>query len=102
MKANDVQAKVQMDAYLQHIQQGQFRHDQGRPEAAQQDKGGDRVELSPGSRILQEVKAAPEPSSPERDQRVEQLRANVEEGNFSTNPVQVANAMMNDLIRDLG
>jgi len=101
MKVSDLNNKVQLDAYLNQTQTVQNQQ-QNNVQASTQSNQSDKVELSAGSRLLQGVKSAMETQEPDRAERIQALKQQVEQGTYGVNFVQVANSMMTDLLKDLG
>ena len=62
----------------------------------------DRVELSAGPRLLQKVETAMAVEDPERSARINFLKEQVQNGTYQLDAEKVAQAMMTDLIKDLG
>ncbi len=110
MKASEIAQNTQMNAYIQQIanpqrpaspQQGQdqLQAQAGPVEAASR---RDRVDISPQSRMASEAVNATQVQEQERAQKVQALKEQVQNGTYEVNPVKVADAMMRDLIKNLG
>lgn len=62
----------------------------------------DRVELSNSSRTLQRIHETSVVTEPERAQRIEEIRARIQEGRYEADPGKIAVGMMQDLLKNLG
>lgn len=106
MKINDTHQKL-LEAYLNqvHAVQGQQAQQvQHERNASQQQatQSTDKVDLSSGSRLMQQVNKAMYVKEPERTAYVNALRDQIQQGTYQVNAEKVADKMMTDLIKDLG
>lgn len=101
MKINDSQQKL-LEAYLNQAQavQGQVQNQQNVPQ--QQPQATDKVDLSSGSRLMQQVNNAMNVEQPDRAARIEAIRQQVQQGTYQVDAGRVADKMMADLLKDLG
>ncbi len=112
MKASEIAQNTQMNAYIQQIpntqkatvpQQGAAQgQEQGQAVQTQVVQRRDTVQLSPQSRMAREVVASNQVQQEERSQKVQALKEQVQNGTYQVNPIKVADAMMKDLIKNLG
>ncbi len=110
MKIDYSSQKVQMDAYLkntaQTTKQVQSQQDQEGGNAAgrtgQAVVRHDRVELSSGSRLLQKVNSAMRVEDPDRAEKINMIKQQVQNGTYEVKPEKVAESMLNDMIKNLG
>ena len=107
MKINDTQQKL-LEAYVNQTQviQGQQAQNQQnvqrQPQPQAQVQATDKVDLSSGSRLMQQVNSAMNAPQPERTARVDALKQQVQQGGYQMDTGRVADRMMVDLIKELG
>ena len=104
MKINDAHQKL-LEAYLNQAQAAQGPAQAQGQQAAQQGAGApkaDKVDLSSGSKLLQQVNEAMRAEEPGRAERVQAIGREVQAGTYQVRPEQVANRMLTDLIKDMG
>jgi negative regulator of flagellin synthesis FlgM len=100
MKINDQQKLLELYAQTQATQnQQQNRAAEAGSQAPAQ---GDRVQISNGSKFLQKVNEAMKAEDPQRAERLQMIKEQVQNGTYEVDPEKVANAMMKDLLKDLG
>jgi len=94
---------VQLDAYVKAAAQGK-QTGQAKNKNPQQQVAvrGDKVDISHGSKLLNKVNQAMKAEEPQRAAKVQQIKEQVQSGNYKVQPDKVANAMLSDLIKDLG
>lgn len=105
MKVSDLNQKNQIDPYLNQVQGAQAvqRQRETQPQAMNdQTRTQDRVEISARSRTLQKASDINAASGPERTQKVQKIADQVQANTYKINPINIAGAMMKDLIKDLG
>ncbi len=102
MKINDTHQKL-LESYLNQAQavQGQ-QQVQNQQDVQQQPQSSDKVDLSSGSRLMQQVNSAMNVSQPDRAAKVEALKQQVQQGTYQVDEGRVADKMMADLLKDLG
>ncbi len=102
MKINDTHQKL-LESYLNQAQavQGQ-QQVQNQQDVQQQPQSSDKVDLSSGSRLMQQVNSAMNVSQPDRTAKVEALKQQVQQGTYQVDEGRVADKMMADLLKDLG
>ncbi len=99
MKINDQQKLLEAYAQSQTAQNNKQPQD---VQSVQQEPATDRVEISNGSKFLIKVNEAMKADDPERATRMQMIKEQVQNGSYKVDPEKVANAMMKDLIKDLG
>ncbi len=102
MKINDTHQKL-LESYLNQAQavQGQ-QQVQNQQDVQQQPQSSDKVDLSSGSRLMQQVNSAMNVSQPDRAAKIEALKQQVQQGTYQVDEGRVADKMMADLLKDLG
>ena len=100
MKINDTQQKL-LEAYLNQAQavQGQVQNQQN---LQQQPQLADKVDLSSGSRLMQQINKAMNVEQSDRAEMVDALKQQVQEGTYKVDTGHVADKMMTDLLKNLG
>ncbi len=103
MKIQDMNQRIQMDAYVKAAQ-GQQQQNQVKGQSAQQQSSmkGDRVDISQGSKLLNKVNGSMSTNDPERAAKVQALKDQVQNGTYKAQPDKIANAMLNDMLKNLG
>lgn len=112
MKVSELNQKnyeiyAQQSAYLQQSNQTNQSSNQSnqteQDNSAQQVQPSDRVELSTGSRLLQRVNEAGSINETQRSEKVQEIKNQIEAGTYqAASPVQLAEAMVKDLIQEIG
>ena len=94
---------VQLDAYVKAAAQGK-QTGKTRDQNPQQQVAvrGDKVDISHGSKLLNKVNQTMKTEEPERAAKVQEIKEQVQNGNYKVEPDKIANAMLSDLIKDLG
>ncbi len=102
MKINDTHQKL-LESYLNQAQavQGQ-QQVQNQQDVQQQPQSSDKVDLSAGSRLMQQVNSAMNVTQPDRAAKIEALKQQVQQGTYQVDEGRVADKMMADLLKDLG
>ncbi len=94
---------VQLDAYVkaatQGKQPGQARGQNSKQQIAVR---GDKVDISHGSKLLNKVNQTIKAEEPERAAKIQKIKEQVQNGTYKVEPEKIANAMLSDLIKDLG
>jgi len=94
---------VQLDAYVKAAAQGkQTGQTRGQNTQQQVAVRGDKVDISHGSKLLNKVNQTMKTEEPERAAKVQEIKEQVQNGNYRVEPDKIANAMLSDLIKDLG
>ncbi len=62
----------------------------------------DTVELSSQSKLLNKVSDTMKTHEPQRAEKIEMIKEQVQNGTYNVDAEKVANAMLKDLIKDLG
>jgi len=62
----------------------------------------DTVELSSQSKLLNKVSDTMKTHEPQRAEKIEMIKEQVQNGTYEVDAEKVANAMLKDLIKDLG
>lgn len=111
MKALDPTQRSLMDSYLTKISVQKPVSELSKTAEPQEyrsesqgsiSRSQDRVELSNSSRTLQKIHETPVVTEPERAQRIEEIRARIQEGRYEVDPEKIAVGMMLDLLKNLG
>ncbi|NDY42237.1 flagellar biosynthesis anti-sigma factor FlgM [Dissulfurirhabdus thermomarina] len=100
MKIEDLTQRLQIDAYVNNVEGPQQNRQQDVQQ--RQDAAPDRVEFSTGSRLMQRVADVMKVEEPGRAEMVEALKQQVQQGTYAAEPGGVADAMMRDLLKELG
>ncbi len=95
---------VQLDAYVKAAAQGKQTGQTRDQNPKQQNIAlrGDRVDISHGSKLLNKVNQTMKINEPERAAKVEKIKEQIQNGTYNVEPEKIANAMLSDLIKDLG
>ncbi len=101
MKINDQQKLLELYAQTQATQ-NQQQQNRAAETGTQAPAQGDRVQISKGSKFLQKVNEAMKAEDPQRAERLQMIKEQVQNGTYEVDPEKVANAMMKDLLKDLG
>ncbi len=111
MKVPETIQHPQVNAYLQQVvapQRGEMEAQEAQAPGQAAGHGNvaparrDVVEISPESRLAQEAENVGQAQEQARTQKVQALKEQVQNGTYEVNPVKVADAMMRDLIKNLG
>ncbi len=103
MKIGDQGNGLQIEKYLntQAVAEKQAQQDVTKTEK----KGAvetDTVQISSQSKLLNKVSDTMKAQEPQRAEKLEMIKERVQSGNYKVDAEKVANAMMKDLIKDLG
>ena len=105
MKVGDQNHSLQIEKYLhshnvnnsqQQVQQSDNR------QSTVDIKKTDTVELSGRSKLMNKVTKSMNAQEPERAERLQMIKEQVQGGTYKVDAEKVANAMLKDLIKDLG
>ncbi|MGQ9812650.1 MAG: flagellar biosynthesis anti-sigma factor FlgM [Dissulfurimicrobium sp.] len=105
MKVSDLNQKTKIDPYLNQAQRAQTiqRQRETQPQAINdQTRTQDRLDISARSRMLQKASDVNAASGAERNQKVQEITSQIQTNTYNINSAKVAEAMMKDLIKDLG
>ncbi len=104
MKIGDQSQNLQIEKYLNT--QGVNNQQNRQAENAQQQNASqvktDTVHLSSRSRLLNKVQNTSSSQEPQRAERLQMIKEQVQNGTYKVDAEKVANAMLKDLIKDLG
>jgi flagellar biosynthesis anti-sigma factor FlgM len=100
MKVTQNNSPIQMDAYLKQIQQQrQQQQDVQQPHTAF--KGtADKVHLSSRAKEIQKTVLAPDQTEDVRDEKVRQVKMDIEKGTYQVNAARVATDMLKEAFED--
>ncbi len=103
MKIGDQGNGLQIEKYLntQAVTEKQAQQDVTKPEKKAAVET-DTVQISSQSKLLNKVSDTMKAQEPQRAEKLEMIRQQVQSGNYKVDAEKVANAMMKDLIKDLG
>ncbi len=105
MKIGDQSQNLQIEKYLntQGVNNQQNKQtDASQQQAASQVKKTDTVQISSRSRLLNKVQSSANSQEPQRTERLQMIKEQVQNGTYKVDAEKVANAMLKDLIKDLG
>ena len=104
MKIGDQSQNLQIEKYLNT--QGVNNHQNKQPENSQQQAAAqiktDTVQLSSRSKLLNKVQSSASSQEMQRAERLQMIKEQVQNGTYEVDAEKVANAMLKDLIKDLG
>ena len=103
MKIGDQGQGLQIEKYLntQAVNEKQQQQKELQLEQKNQIKT-DTVELSSRSKLLNKVSDTMRASEPQRAEKLQMIKEQVQNGTYKIDEEKVANAMLKDLIKDLG
>ncbi len=104
MKIGDQSQGLQIEKYLNTQAVGdkqQLQQDVGKVNQSSAVKT-DTVELSSQSKLLNKVTDTMKAQEPQRAEKLQMIKEKVQNGTYQVDPEKVANAMLKDLIKDLG
>jgi flagellar biosynthesis anti-sigma factor FlgM len=96
MKVSQNNSPIQMDAYLKQIQQNRMRQQEIASEDAALRSVGDKVQLSSRAKEMQQSATGLARSEGMRDEKVRQVKMDVEKGTYKVNSGQVATDMLKE------
>ncbi len=104
MKIGDQTQNLQIEKYLNT--QGVNNQQNRQAENAQQQNTAqvktDTVQISSRSRLMNRVQNTAGSQEPQRTERLQMIKEQVQNGTYKVDAEKVANAMLKDLIKDLG
>ncbi len=104
MKIGDQTQNLQIEKYLNT--QGVNNQQNRQAENAQQQNTTqvktDTVQISSRSRLMNKVQNTAGSQEPQRTERLQMIKEQVQNGTYKVDAEKVANAMLKDLIKDLG
>jgi negative regulator of flagellin synthesis FlgM len=96
MKVTQNNSPIQMDAYLKQIQQ-QRQQQQDVQQSNTASKGTvDKVHLSSQAKEIQKATLAPDQTEAVRDEKVRQVKMDIEKGTYQVNAARVATDMLKE------
>lgn len=97
MKVTQNNSAIQMDAYLKQIQQQRQQAQQDVKEAGTAQKGTvDKVQLSSQAKAIQQSALSLGQTEDVRDEKVRQVKMDIEKGTYRVNASQVATDMLRE------
>jgi negative regulator of flagellin synthesis FlgM len=96
MKVSQNNSPIQMDAYLKQIQQNRVRPQENESAAAAQTGTSDKVQLSRRAKEIQQTAHALGQAEDLREDKVRQVKMEVENGTYKVNAGQVATDMLRE------
>lgn len=96
MKVSQNNSPIQLDAYLKQIQQNRMRHQEMEAAAAAQGGVGDRVQLSSRAKEMQQAVNGMTQTEGMRDEKVRQVKMDIDLGTYKVNSGQVAMDMLKE------
>ena len=104
MKIGDQSQNLQIEKYLntQGVNNQQNKQAETTQQQAASQMKTDTVQLSRGSRLLNKVHGNVNSQEPQRAERLQMIKEQVQNGTYKVDAEKVASAMLKDLIKDLG
>lgn len=99
MKVSDQNAPIQLDAYIRQAQQKK-QPDDVKASAAQKPGAADKVELSEQAKQIQQATQSVNSGSDVREDKVQEIKMEVEKGTYKVSGARVASAMLNETIEN--
>jgi negative regulator of flagellin synthesis FlgM len=99
MKISDQNAPIQLDAYIRQAQQKR-QPDEAKASAVQRPGTSDKVELSEQGKQIQQATQSVNNESEVREDKVRQIKMDVEKGIYKVSGAQVATDMLNETIEN--
>ena len=96
MKIDGNNSTVELSAYLQKMQGQRAAAAQYEPPGARQNPEVDRVNVSDRARELQQASQAAKAMPPVREEKVSQVKMEVDQGSYNVAAEQVATAMLKE------
>jgi flagellar biosynthesis anti-sigma factor FlgM len=96
MKVSQNTSPIQMDAYLKQIQQNRLKNQGIAANDTAQVGKGDKVHLSQRAKEIQQTAHALGQTEEVRDEKVRQVKMDIEKGNYKVNAGQVATDMLQE------
>lgn len=96
MKVSQNNSPIRMDAYLKQIQQNRLRQQEIESTDAAQRGAGDKVQLSRRAKEIQQAARGLAQTEQIRDEKVQQVKMDVERGTYKVNAGQVATDMLKE------
>jgi negative regulator of flagellin synthesis FlgM len=96
MKVMQNTTPIQMDAYLKQIQQQRQSQNDTRTTGTAQAGTADKVQLSAQARQIQQAAQASEATTGVREDKVRQVKMDLEQGTYQVNSSQVATDMLKE------
>ena len=104
MRIGDQSPNLQIEKYLntQGINNQQNKQAETTQQQAASQMKTDTVQLSNRSRLLNRVQGNVNSQEPQRAERLQMIKEQVQNGTYKIDSEKVANSMLKDLIKDLG
>ena len=104
MKIGDQSQNLQIEKYLntQAVNNHQKQAEETTQQQAASQVKTDTVNISSRSKLLNKVHGSVDSQEPQRAERLQMIKEQVQNGTYEVDPEKVANAMLKDLIKDLG
>ena len=102
MKIGDQGQGLQIEKYLNNQAVGNKQQEQQVQQGQKNVVKTDTVEISSQSKLLNKVTDTMRAQEPQRAERIQMIKEQVQNGTYKIDEEKVANAMLKDLIKDLG
>jgi flagellar biosynthesis anti-sigma factor FlgM len=96
MKVTQNNMPIQMDAYFKQIQQQRQLHADMKPSGPAQAGTTDKVQLSAQAREIQQAAQTSGPTADVRNEKVRQVKMDIDKGTYQVNSSQVATDMLKE------
>ncbi|MEJ2660703.1 MAG: flagellar biosynthesis anti-sigma factor FlgM [Desulfobacteraceae bacterium] len=96
MKVSQNNSPIQMDAYIKQIQQNRMRQQEIESADAAQRGVGDKVQLSSRAKEMQQAVNGLARTEEMRDEKVRQVKMDIDRGTYKVNTGQVATDMLKE------
>jgi flagellar biosynthesis anti-sigma factor FlgM len=96
MKVSQNNSPIQMDAYIKQIQQNRMRRQEIESADAAQRGVGDKVQLSSRAKEMQQAVNGLARTEEIRDEKVRQVKMDIDRGTYKVNTGQVATDMLKE------
>ena len=96
MKVSQNNSPIQMDAYIKQIQQNRMRQQEIESADAAQRGVGDKVQLSSRAKEMQQAVNGLARTEEMRDEKVRQVKMDIDRGTYKVNAGQVATDMLEE------
>lgn len=96
MKVSQNNSPIQLDAYIKQIQQNRTRQQENEAANAAQRGVGDKVQLSDRAKEMQQEVKGLARTEEMRDEKVRQVKMDIDRGTYKVNSGQVATDMLRE------
>lgn len=96
MKVSQNNSPIQMDAYIKQIRQNRMRQQEIESADAAQKGVGDKVQLSSRAKEMQQAVNGLAQTEEMRDEKVRQVKMDIDQGTYKINAGQVATDMLKE------